>query len=86
MFVNPWKFEVGDLVECRLLTQILPPTLSSVIRKAGPAVIVDRRRKEVYVEARPIRIVEIDEYCIMVDGTGHWAPEESLNLSQTSGV
>ena len=44
--------------------------------------IIDRRRKEVYVEARPMRIVEMDEYCIMIDGTGHWAPEEALALAQ----
>ena len=82
MYVNPWKFEVGDLVECRLLAPTLPLTVSATLRHAGPTVIVDRRRKEVYVEARPMRIIEVDEYCVVIDGTGHWAPEEALILSQ----
>ena len=86
MYVNPWKFEVGDLVECRLLEPTLPLVLSSAIRKSGSAMIIDRRRKEVYVEARPMRIVEMDEYCIMIDGTGHWAPEEALALAQKKTI
>jgi hypothetical protein len=82
MYVNPWKFEVGDLVKCRLLTLSLPLAISTAIRNAGCAMIVDRRRSEVYVEGRPIRIIEVDEYRVSIDDAYHWAPEESLILSQ----
>ena len=86
MHVNPWKFEIGDLVECRRLSSRLPLTLGTAIQKEGTAVIVDRRRKEMYVEARPMKLIEFDEYCIMIDGTGHWAPEEALFPSEKDGA
>jgi len=82
MYVNPWKFSVGDLVEYQLLPATLPLVVGETIRKSGSGVIVDRRRKEIYVEARPIRIAEVDEYCIVLDGSHYWAPEQALVLSQ----
>ena len=68
MYVNPWKYEVGDLVKTA---------------DEWTGVIVDRRRKEAYVEARPIRCIEIDEYCVVINDTKHWLTEENLELSQT---
>ena len=82
MYENPWKFKVGDLVMCSILDPTLPLVVSAPIRKSGTGVIVDRRRKSLHVEARPVRIIEVDEYCIMIEGTGQWAPVEALSLTQ----
>jgi len=82
MYENPGKFKVGDLVTCRVLEPTIPLVVTAQTPRAGTGVIIDRRRKEMYVEARPVRIVELDEYCIMIDGTGQWAPTEALTLSQ----
>ena len=72
MYVNPWKYEVGDLVGTR----------DEWTGRDLTGVIIDRRRRDMYVEARPIRCIEIDEYCVVSDNTQYWIPEESLKLFQ----
>ena len=72
MYVNPWRFSVGDLVA----------TMDEFSGRMWTGVIVDRRRKEVYVEARPIRCIEIEEYCVVANDRQCWIPEINLELSQ----
>jgi hypothetical protein len=72
VYVNPWRFSVGDLVA----------TMDEFSGKIRTGVIVDRRRKEVYVEARPIRCIEIDEYCVIANDRQCWIPEINLEMSQ----
>ena len=83
MYENPWQFEIGDLVKCRTLEPTLPLIVSAAHLRPGTGVIVDRRRRCFHVEARPVRMVEVDEYCVMVEGVGQWAPIEALTLTQS---
>jgi hypothetical protein len=80
---NPWKFEVGDLVECSTLElHLMQSPSTNPDLKPGTGMIIDRRRKSYHVEARPIRIVEADEYCMTVGSDNQWAPVEALSLAQ----
>ena len=72
MYENPWKFSVGDLVT----------TYDTYSCTTWAGVITERRRRYAYVEARPIKSIEIDEYCIVIDEIKHWIPAEELELSQ----
>ena len=84
MYVNPWRYEIGDLVQCSASDRTLPLVVSAPPLKSGAGVIVDRRRREMYVDGRPIKIVELDEYCIVVGGTKQWVGSETLRLSQNN--
>jgi hypothetical protein len=35
-----------------------------------------------HVMDRPVRIVEIDKYCVMIEEARHWIPVEALCLVQ----
>jgi hypothetical protein len=72
MYENPWKLSVGDLVT----------TADTYSCTAWTGVITERRRKYMYVEARPIRNIEIDEYCIVIDELKRWIPADELELCQ----
>ena len=83
MYENPWKFEIGDLVETQAVAPTLPLIVSkSTYRLKGCGVIVDRQRSSMHVMDRPVRIVEIDKYCVMIEEARHWIPVEALCLVQ----
>ena len=72
MYENPWKFSVGDLVT----------TFDTYSCTVWTGVITEKRRRYVYVEARPIKSIELDEYCIVIDELKRWIPVDELGLIQ----
>jgi len=81
MYENPWKFEIGDLVRTRADTPAQLVRRRTWIRE-GCGVIVDRQRSSMHVMDRPVRIVEVDKYCVMMDDDQFWIPDEALALVQ----
>ena len=55
MYENPYKFEVGDLV-----------SWARTERTTHHGIITKKRRQSYYVEARPIKCVEEDQYLVVV--------------------
>ena len=74
MYENPYKFAVGDLV-----------SWAKTERTTHHGIITKKRRQSYYVEARPIKCVEEDQYLVVVgDGAGHWVHSDDLERSQKS--
>lgn len=80
MYRNPYKFDIGDLVS---YSPHADPGSHPQLPILSQGIITKKRRQSYYVEARPIKCVEEDQYLVVFgEGAGHWVPCDDLDKSQ----